>query len=232
MTGDRSIDYEALTQQALRGVVRTVLAKVAKTGLPGDHHFYIAFDTQYPGVSLSRRLREKYPEEMTIVMQHRFWDLSVSDDVFEVKLTFDGIPERLVIPLAAVRVFFDPSVRYSVQFDDPTSFEQAFDGDMADRRRPRARPRRPSLAKPLQPSGERTGSLPSENQTASKQDRPAPREVEHPESEKQAPTPLRRPMKTAENPARDTETQDPAPTENAPANGGAQIVSLDAFRKK
>ena len=94
----------------MRGVIRTVLARIAKSGLPGDHHFYISFDTQSPGVLLSKRLKDKYPEEMTIVLQHRFWDLIVNEDRFEVKLTFDGIPERLVVPFAALKVFFDPSV--------------------------------------------------------------------------------------------------------------------------
>lgn len=120
MTAGSKIDYEALAQDALRGVVRNVLTEVARTGLPGDHHFYVSFDTQFAGVTLSKRLREKYPEEMTIVLQHRFWDLVVLEDRFEVKLTFDGIPERLVIPFAAIRVFFDPSVRYGLQFDDPS----------------------------------------------------------------------------------------------------------------
>jgi hypothetical protein len=118
MTAERHIDYEALAQVAMRSMVRMVLARVAKTGLPGEHHFYIAFDTQAPGVSLSKRLREKYPKEMTVVLQHRFWDLGVSDDRFEVKLTFDGIPERLSIPFAAIKVFFDPSVPYGLQFED------------------------------------------------------------------------------------------------------------------
>ena len=119
MSNGRMIDYESLAQDAMRGVVRTVLARTAKNGLPGDHHFYISFDTQAPGVGLSKRLKEKYPEEMTIVLQHRFWDLSVTEDRFEVKLTFDGIPERLVIPFAALKVFFDPSVRYGLQFESP-----------------------------------------------------------------------------------------------------------------
>ena len=113
------IDYESLAQDAMRGVVRTVLARTAKSGLPGDHHFYISFGTQSPGVSLSKRLKDKYPEEMTIVLQHRFWDLAVTDDRFEVKLTFDGIPERIVVPFAAIKVFFDPSVRYGLQFEAP-----------------------------------------------------------------------------------------------------------------
>ncbi len=120
MTTDPTIDYEGLAQEALRGVVRDVLQRVAKTGLPGEHHFYISFETEAPGVSLSKRLKEKYPREMTIVLQHRFWDLAVSEDRFEVKLTFDGIPERLVVPFQAVKVFFDPSVRFGLQFDDGT----------------------------------------------------------------------------------------------------------------
>src|SRR5262249_39642885 len=116
-TGERHIDYEALAQDALRRIVRSVLMHVAKSGLPGNHHFYIAFNTNAPGVGLSPRLKEKYPEEMTIVLQHRFWDLSVSEEQFEVKLTFDAIPERIVIPFAAIKVFFDPSVPYGLQFE-------------------------------------------------------------------------------------------------------------------
>jgi hypothetical protein len=117
MTGESMIDYEALAQEAMRNVVRSVLSETAAKGLPGDHHFYISFDTLAPGVVLSKRLREKYAEEMTIVLQHRFWDLFVNENRFEVKLTFDGIPERLVVPFKAIRVFFDPSVRYGLQFE-------------------------------------------------------------------------------------------------------------------
>ena len=119
MTSELEIDYEALAQDAMRGVVRAVLTRVQKSdGLPGDHHFYIAFDTRHPGVVLSKRLKTKYADEMTIVLQHRFWDLIVTDARFEVKLTFDGVPERLVVPFAAVKVFFDPSVPYGLQFDE------------------------------------------------------------------------------------------------------------------
>lgn len=118
MTTAQHFDYEALAQEAMRGVVRAVLVKVGITGLVGDHHFYIAFNTQAPGVNISKRLREKYPLEMTIVLQHRFWDLEVSDERFEVKLTFDGIPERLVVPFQAVKVFYDPSVPYGLQFEE------------------------------------------------------------------------------------------------------------------
>ena len=118
MTSGQHIDYDALALEALRGVVRACLAQVSRTGLVGDHHFYIAFNTQAAGVGMSKRLKEKYPLEMTIVLQHRFWDLAVDDDRFEVKLTFDGIPERLVVPFAAVKVFYDPSVPYVLQFEE------------------------------------------------------------------------------------------------------------------
>jgi len=119
MSADQTIDYESLTQDAMRGLVRAVLQRVLKHGLPGDHHFYIAFNTQAPGVSISPRLKAKYPEEMTVVLQHRFWDLHVTNQRFEIKLTFDNIPERLVVPFKAIKVFFDPSVPYGLQFEEP-----------------------------------------------------------------------------------------------------------------
>ena len=93
------IRYEALVLDALRGVVRSVLQRVLKRGVPGDHHFFITFDTRAPGVGLSKRLKEQYPHEMTIVLQHQFWDLAVTEDRFEVRLSFNNIPERLVIPI-------------------------------------------------------------------------------------------------------------------------------------
>jgi hypothetical protein len=110
------IRYDILTQEALRSVVRTVLVDAAAKGLPGEHHFYINIDTRAEGVKISPRLAAQYPEEMTIVLQHQFWDLAVHDDVFEVGLSFNGIPERLVVPLAAIKGFFDPSVQFGLQF--------------------------------------------------------------------------------------------------------------------
>jgi uncharacterized protein len=118
MTSELTIDYEEMHQTAMRGLVRSVLVRISKTGLPGEHHFYIAFNTCAPGTIVSKRLKEKYPDEMTIVLQHRFWELIVLDDRFEVKLTFDGIPERLIVPYTAIKVFFDPSVPYGLQFED------------------------------------------------------------------------------------------------------------------
>lgn len=119
------IRYDLLTQQALRGVVRNILSDVAKKGLPGEHHFYISFDTRADGVRLSQRLRTQYPEEMTIILQHQFWDLSVADDRFEVGLSFGGVPERLSIPFEAIKGFFDPSVQFGLQFEELKAEELA-----------------------------------------------------------------------------------------------------------
>jgi hypothetical protein len=113
--------YDILTQEALRGVVRKVLAEVAKTGLPGEHHFFISFVTRAPGVRLSEKLLGQYDKEMTIVIQNQYWDLKVSETGFEVGLSFDGIPETLVIPFSAVKGFFDPSVQFGMQFDPATA---------------------------------------------------------------------------------------------------------------
>jgi hypothetical protein len=109
--------YDLRAQRALRGMVQGVLAETAKNGLPGEHHFYVSFDTRAPGVQISPRLREKYPDEMTIVLQHQFWDLIVSDDGFEVGLSFNGVPERLAVPFEAIKGFFDPSVQFALQFE-------------------------------------------------------------------------------------------------------------------
>ena len=120
------IRYDLLTQQALRAVVRRVLSDVAKVGaLPGEHHFYVTFDTRAPGVKLSSRMREQYPEEMTIVLQHQFWDLVVTDAHFEVGLSFNGITEKLYVPLEAIKGFFDPSVQFGLQFDTGADAQKA-----------------------------------------------------------------------------------------------------------
>jgi uncharacterized protein len=104
------IRYDLLVQEALRSVVRKVLGDAARNGLPGDHHFYISFKTNAPGVTIPAAMRQKYPEEMTIILQHEFWDLSVNGEGFEVSLSFSRKPERLAIPFAAITGFSDPSV--------------------------------------------------------------------------------------------------------------------------
>jgi hypothetical protein len=111
------IRYDVLTRDALRGVLRRVLTDAAESGLPGEHHFYITFLSTAEGVKLSPRLLSQYPQEMTVILQHQFWDLVVSEDRFEVGLSFGGIPERLVVPFSSITRFFDPSVQFGLQFE-------------------------------------------------------------------------------------------------------------------
>lgn len=111
------IRYDVLAQDALRGVVRKVLTEVAQAGLPGEHHFFVTFDTRYPGVRISSRLRAQYPNEMTVVLQHQFWDLSVTETAFEVGLSFNGVPERLLVPYRAIKAFVDPHASFGLKFD-------------------------------------------------------------------------------------------------------------------
>ena len=118
---DDLMRYDLLAQQALRGVVREALRIAEQSGLPGEHHFYIAFNTRYPGVEISERLAARYPREMTIVMQHQFDNLKVYDDRFESVLSFDNIPERLVTPFDAVKGFLDPAVQFGLQFESVTA---------------------------------------------------------------------------------------------------------------
>ena len=119
MSEDEGLKYEEMVEDALRGVVRRALIEVLETGLPGEHHFYITFRTDHPGTSLAKNLRERYPNEMTIVLQHQFWNLEVRDEDFEVTLSFSNVPHRLEIPFAAVVAFADPSVRFVLQFEPP-----------------------------------------------------------------------------------------------------------------
>ncbi len=117
MTETDHIRYDLLAQDALRGVVRRVLADAAKNGLPGAHHFCISFNTRHEGVRMSPRLKEQHPEDITIILQHQFWDLVVKDDHFEVGVSFGGIPERLTVPFEAIKGFFDPAVQFGLQFE-------------------------------------------------------------------------------------------------------------------
>jgi hypothetical protein len=118
------IRYDVLARDALRSVLRKVLNDAATHGLPGEHHFFITFLSKAEGVKLSPRLLAQYPEEMTIILQHQFWDLVVSEDRFEVGLSFGGIPERLTVPFSAIKSFFDPSVQFGLQFE-PTEGDAA-----------------------------------------------------------------------------------------------------------
>ena len=141
------IRYDILTQDALRGVVRQVLTDAAKKGLPGEHHFFITFDTKAPGVRLSARMREQYPEEMTVVLQHQFWDLKVTENHFEVGLSFGAVPENLLVPFESIKSFFDPSIQFGLQFETVAEAAQAGAAPAkADKRddKPKTKPRLPA----------------------------------------------------------------------------------------
>lgn len=181
MAEDR-IRYDLRAQHALRQVIREVLAEVAGNGLPGEHHFYITFDTNAPGVSLSDTIKARHAEEMTVVLQHQFWDLEVTADAFAVSLSFGNRPERLVVPFAAVKGFFDPSVQFGLQFD------------------PQPRSGRPPVPVPAEAEGAPTAT-----------DAPPPGAAASDSAGAGAP-------QRGEAPAH--------------AQDGAEVVSLDSFRKK
>ena len=128
--------YKELVDDALRGVVRKALARVAESGLPGNHHLYVSFRSHYPGVLAPEHLRLKFPDEITIVLQHQFWGLTVGEDSFEITLSFNGVHELLSVPFDALTGFVDPSVRFDLQFqvegNDDESTEGATDGDTSD----------------------------------------------------------------------------------------------------
>jgi len=200
------IRYDLLTQQALRGVVRSVLTDTAKKGLPGDHHFYISFETRAEGVRLSDRLRAQYPEDMTIILQHQFWDLAVTEQGFEVGMSFGGVPEKLYVPFAAVTGFFDPSVQFGLQFeevgDDQAPPEQG-----------------------AQEGGTKTAAVPkvsAAERAASAKDDTAARKPSLPPVGSTSSVP-------SVGPAATDEPGSPSPDK---PSGGGEVVRLDRFRKK
>jgi hypothetical protein len=116
---DVPLDYVRWYREALLEVPRRALRRAAREGLPGQHHFYLSFRTGHPGVSVSPSLRARHPEEMTVVLQHQYWDLAVGDDAFSVTLRFGGAPERLHVPFAALTAFADPAAEFGLRFDRP-----------------------------------------------------------------------------------------------------------------
>ena len=203
------IRYDILTQDALRSVVRTVLEDAARNGLPGEHHFYVAFDTRADGVKLSQRMRTQYPEEMTVVLQHQFWDLVVTDDQFEVGLSFGGVPERVVVPFAAIKSFVDPSVQFGVQFEMLVAAEDA----EASRRRCRQAGAAAGRASPHIRCRRRADASQSAGQSGA--------------TSRLAKKPSAKKRRRSKKPAR-TESQG---WRRYAASSG-QVVSLDRFRKK
>lgn len=148
-SGKDSIGYQALTQAALKGVVRNALEKVAKLGhLPGDHHFYITFRTRVQGVQMADYLKDRFPEEMTIVIQHQYWDFEVHEDRFEIILKFAGVPQHLRVPFAAMTRFFDPSVNFGLQFDAEDAASSFSEARPAAPAKPASLPAGPPAAAP------------------------------------------------------------------------------------
>jgi uncharacterized protein len=141
-TPESLIPYDEIVQEALRDVVGRVLSEVEQTGgqLPGGHHFYITFQTKVPGVSIPKHLMERFPDEMTIVIQHRFWDLKVEDDRFSVGLSFGGVPSTLVVPFAAVTDFVDPAVDFSLKFQANAAELEPEEHDEAENDAPETEP--------------------------------------------------------------------------------------------
>jgi hypothetical protein len=206
MTGKDLIRYDLLVQDALKGVVRKILSDVAREGLLGEHYFYISFRTDFPGVRLSNRLREKYPRNITIVLQHQFWDLSVTEHGFEVGLSFSGVPERLLVPFDALIGFFDPTVEFGLKFEirgeEPEGVEETPAAPATG-----ARVTRGAGSEPVE-------IQPKQSQTPLPERAPAAAEAQ----------PEERPSRAD----RDTGEKPPIPG----ATPAAEIVSLDAFRKK
>lgn len=212
---DDLIRYDLLVQDALRGVVRKVLTDAARDGLSGEHHFYVSFRTEAPGVRMSQRLREKYPQDMTIVLQHQFWDLGVNEHNFEVGLSFSGVPERLLVPFDALTGFFDPSVQFGLKFDLTEGSEEVSEEEDGDA--PASIGRNASkgaASEPGEVSPKGTGiatigqASPNANQTGQ-----APQNGTKAEDGKDSP---------AAKPRKDGDAPE----------SSAEVVSLDAFRKK
>ncbi|AWN50769.1 ClpXP protease specificity-enhancing factor SspB [Methylobacterium sp. 17Sr1-1] len=212
---DDLIRYDLLVQDALRNVVRKVLGDAARDGLAGEHHFYVSFRTDYPGVRISQRLREKYPQDMTIVLQHQFWDLGVTEHTFEVGLSFSGVPERLLVPFEAVTGFFDPSVQFGLKFelnDGTATSEDAAPAGTTSLRAIRGAGSEPSEAPPKVPA---IGSnLPKIVPAAKAEAKPAAKDA------------------SPKDDAADEPKADEAAERTDAPQEGASVVSLDAFRKK
>lgn len=233
------IRYDLLVQDALKGVVRKVLGDAAREGLPGDHHFYVSFQTAFPGVRLSGRMREKYPDTMTIVLQHQFWDLAITEHAFEVGLSFGGVPERLLIPFDALTGFFDPSVQFGLKFEIREAEAAGPSGPTAVAGPAPA----PSAGAPARPRARGAGSEPDETEPrrvgATTPRIPAARTPDAASGADAAKGPKARPGEGAGAAAQDAgrassgqASGEKGADDKAGDQSGAEVVSLDAFRKK
>ncbi|MGG9999871.1 SspB family protein [Pseudovibrio ascidiaceicola] len=197
------IRYDIIIQDALRNAVRKILVEVNRAGLPGEHHFYIAFETTAPGVKISNRLRERYPKEMTIVLQHQFWDLQITEHAFEVGLSFGGVPEHLYVPFSAIKGFFDPSVQFALEFEPGKTGEEL-----------------PAEFRIAERDLDSVEEFHARLESAVEQDEKEEANAAASETEE-----------TASDSEEDKEKSESDET-SKDDNGSAQVVSLDAFRKK
>jgi len=206
------MNYDRMTQLALRGVVRDAIRRVIREGgLPGAHHFYITFLTRFPGVDIDESLSKKYPEEVTIVLEHQYWDLKAHDDSFEVTLKFGGVPKYLSVPYTAISRFHDPSVSFALQFDPPEEMAESAPSNEG-QNKPSPKARTPLTLATLKPeSGPKA----------------VPRAVK----------PEAKPKKTAKKKT-DAKNKTAAKSKTAAKKDGKnkdgenKVISLDAFRKK
>jgi len=203
------MNYEQMTQLALRGVVRDAIRRVIREdGLPGAHHFYITFLTRYPGVEIDDSLAGKYPEEITIVLEHQFWDLNAHADEFEVTLKFGGVPKYLKVPYHAVTRFHDPSVGFALQFDPPTEMDAQDTSNQG-------------------ASGSVSQITPNTSTKPSLKTKGAAKPTAIGKAKTKIAAKDKADAKTAETPAAEAKTDD-----DAKKDGGKKVVSLDSFRKK
>ena len=196
------MNYEQMTQLALRGVVRDAVRRVIREdGLPGAHHFYITFMTRYPGVDIDDGLAAKYPDEITIVLEHQYWDLNAYETEFEVTLKFGGIPKYLKVPYHAITRFHDPSVGFALQFDPPPEMDGS---EPVATIAPAKAPARPSGPKVVETESTALGAPAKKSVTKSK---------------------AKKPKSKDETPAADSKG-------DKKEDSGEKVVSLDSFRKK
>ncbi|PHS37495.1 MAG: hypothetical protein COA91_09885 [Robiginitomaculum sp.] len=201
------MNYDRMTQLALRSVVRDAIRRVIREdGLPGAHHFYISFLTRFPGVDVDASLADKYKDEITIVLEHQYWDLKAHDDSFEVTLKFAGVPKYLSVPYTAITRFHDPSVGFAMQFDPPEEMSDTPIGTSGDTQR-----NEPVTLAKLRP----------ETAPGPKAVVPAPKSQKKP-----AKMPGKKPTKKS------VKAEKSSPKENGKKDDANKVVSLDAFRKK
>lgn len=203
------MNYDKMTQLALRGVVRDAIRRVIREdGLPGAHHFYITYLTRYPGVDMDESLAKKYEDEITIVLEHQYWDLAAHDDHFEVTLKFGGVPKYLSVPYTAITRFHDPSVGFAMQFDPPEEMQDA----------------PPTLAHLRPEPNSRPKAVPNPE--------PAPKAKSEPKEDGIKVEKPSKKLKAKSKPKKTSAEKDDTPDDDGPKNGGNTVVSLDAFRKK